>query len=110
MSTEHFETFLTIDDIINELPEIIEKKIVKPKVYDNLELLRIEVTEDQYTNSLSASLYFDGYLLNGSYIDVNVYDSVGNLIANQKNITSLKETISFDNLNSTEIYTFEYIL
>ena len=90
--------------------EIIETKIVKPKVYDNLELLRIEVTEDQYTNSLSASLYFDGYLLNGSYIDVNVYDSVGNLIANQKNITSLKETILFDNLNSTEIYTFEYIL
>ena len=37
--------------------EIIETKIVKPKVYDNLELLRIEVTEDQYTNSLSASLY-----------------------------------------------------
>ena len=73
-------------------------------------MIRIEVREDQYTNSLSASLYFDGYLLNGSYIDVNVYDSVGNLIANQKNITSLKETISFDNLNSTEIYTFEYIL
>ena len=34
--------------------EIIETKIVKPKVYDNLELIRIEIIEDQYTNSLSS--------------------------------------------------------
>ena len=90
--------------------KILETKVIKPLLYDKFELSRIELLEDQYTDLFTADLYFEGYLMNDNYIDVNVYNSLGNLVNSQTNITSFKNAVSFNELEPMQELTFEYIL
>lgn len=90
--------------------KVYETKVIKPKLDNNLELERIEILRNQYDSSLVTALYFNGYLLNDNYYDVNVYDSLGNLINSQRNISSFNEAIVFNELDQTQVLTFEYIL
>lgn len=92
------------------IKKIVETQILKPDIYNKLEIDRVEIFKDNYSEIMNASLYFKGYLMDGNYFEVNVYDSSGLLITSQTNIDTLKYPITFNDLDQSQLLTFEYIM
>ena len=82
-------------------------------ITSTLKLARIEVLNESFDvsyASIPTNVYYEGYIKDGDYLNVNVYDSTNNIIASQENITSTNETITFLDLDTTQELTLEYIL
>lgn len=81
----------------------------------NLE--RIEILNGSYDDiqsgdsiSIPTKIYLDGYLKDESYISINIYDSVNNLLDCYEKIRDIDETITFYNLDSTQLLKMEIVL
>lgn len=84
---------------------------INPNIYSYISLNRIEVLNDSYGyDGAPTNIYFDGYIKEGDYLNVNIYDSSASLINRIENINSTKERIQFNDLDTTQDLRLEYIL
>lgn len=93
-------------------------EVINPILYSYVNLEKIEILNDSYSEMYTEELYgtptkvyFDGYLLEGELLAVNVYNADKTLLLDSiDNINSLDEYISFYDLDTTQDLVFEYII
>lgn len=78
----------------------------------NADLKRVEVLNETYSynGDIPTEIYIDGYLSDVDYLDVRVYNEVGEVIDESLNINDIRYPIIFYNLPTTQTVTFEYNL
>ena len=82
-------------------------------ITSSVKLARIEVLNESFDINYASkptNIYYEGYIKDSDYLNVNVYDSTNNLIAHQEKITSTNDVITFLDLDTTQELTLEYIL
>ncbi len=101
------------ENCITDYKGSIEKDAVLSKTFMNnytssLDLTRLEIAPENSNFSyeggtIPARLYFDGILLKGDSVTVEIYDATNTLLHSKENITNLNEAIVFYDLPYEEI-------
>lgn len=88
----------------------VEEEIYQ-EIRSEVQLLRLEHLNYTYSpdySSTPTNIYFEGYLKDGDYLNVYVYDNNQSLIESKENINDLNQLIQFLDLDSTQELTLEY--
>lgn len=92
--------------------EISDSLLINQVVTSEIELERIEVLNSSYDSGYSSptKLYFDGYIKNGDYFNVEIYDSTNLLIESFQNLNNINEIITINDLDTNQELILKYEL
>ena len=78
----------------------------------SVNLDRVEVLNESYSydGSIPTQLYFDGYLSENDYLDIEVYNKSGDKLDEHLNVKDFLNPIVFSNLSTEEDVLFKYKL
>ena len=107
--------YVTNDSIVNYkglLSKYINKTLnFKLDSQSQIEIKRVEFLNNTYNYDATDNVnrfYFDGFLLDESYLNMYIYDQDNQLVQTIENITDLSKHIDVLDLDKQKLYTLEY--
>lgn len=107
LNVQNFENYITTYKGSTKKDVVLTKEFINSYT-SSLDLTRLEIAPENSNFSyeggtIPARLYFDGILLKGDSVTVEIYDATNTLLHSKENITNLNEAIVFYDLPYEEI-------